>query len=68
MKIFAERLKELRKEKNLTQNEFAKILHIKQQSYARYELNTSEPSYEMLVKIANFFEVSTDYLLGKSDF
>ncbi len=68
MKIFSERLRELRKEKNLTQNEFAKILHIKQQSYLRYELNTSEPSYEMLVQIANFFEVSTDYLLGREDY
>ncbi len=68
MTIFAQRLKELRKEKKLSQAEFANILHIKQQSYARYELDTSEPSYEMLVQIANFFEVSTDFLLGLKDY
>ena len=68
MKIFAERLKELRKEKNLTQTDLANILKIKQQSYARYEADTSEPSYEMLVEIAKFFDVSTDYLLGINEF
>ena len=68
MKIFANKLKELRKEKNMSQQQMAEYLNIKQQSYARYELDTSEPSYEMLVIIAKFFEVSTDYLLGLSDF
>ncbi len=64
MIIFAKRLKELRKEKNISQQHLAEILQIRQQSYARYEANTSEPSYEMLVRIAQFFDVSTDYLLG----
>ena len=68
MKIFAERLKELRKEKNLTQTDLADVLKIKQQSYARYEADTSEPSYEMLVEIAKFFDVSTDYLLGIKEY
>lgn len=68
MKIFAERLKELRKEKNLSQQQMAEILFIKQQSYARYEKNTSEPSYEMLVTIAKYFKVSIDYLLGVTDY
>lgn len=68
MKIFAERLKELRKENNLSQRQMAEILFIKQQSYIRYEKNTSEPSYEMLIVIAKYFKVSTDYLLGLSDY
>ena len=68
MKIFAQRLKDLRKEKGLSQQQFAEYLNIKQQSYARYEADTSEPSYDMLVEIAKFFEVSTDYLLGLEDF
>ena len=68
MKIFAERLKELRKEKNLTQTDLASILKIKQQSYARYEADTSEPSYGMLVEISKFFDVSTDYLLGIKEY
>ena len=68
MEIFAKRLRELRKEKGYSQNDMANLLKIKQQSYARYELNTSEPSYAMLVEISNFFDVSCDYLLGKSDY
>lgn len=68
MEIFANRLKEARKEKGLTQKELATILQIRQQSYARYEANTAEPSYDMLVEIADFFELSADYLLGRADF
>ena len=67
MKIFSIRLKELRKEKNLSQQKMAEMLNIKQQSYIRYEQDTSEPCYEMLVIIAKFFNVSTDYLLGLED-
>lgn len=68
MKVFAKRLKELRKENLLSQNQVAKTLGITQQSYARYEADTSEPSFEMLVEIANLFEVSCDYLLGKTEY
>ena len=68
MKVFAKRLKELRKENSLSQNQVAKTLGITQQSYARYEADTSEPSFEMLVEIANLFEVSCDYLLGKTEY
>ncbi len=46
----------------------AETLKIRQQSYARYEAGTAEPSYEMLVLIAKFFEVSADFLLGMSDY
>lgn len=67
MEIFAKRLKELRKEHKLTQQQLANALNIKQQSYLRYELNTSEPSYDMLVKIADMFDVSTDFLLGRKE-
>ncbi len=67
MEIFAKRLKELRKEHKFTQQQLANILNIKQQSYLRYELNTSEPSYDMLVKIADMFDVSTDFLLGRKE-
>ncbi|MBR4927099.1 MAG: helix-turn-helix transcriptional regulator [Alphaproteobacteria bacterium] len=71
LKLSAEefnKVKELRKEKGLTQAEIAKILNIKQQSYLRYEQNTAEPSFEILVSIARFYGVSTDYLLGLSDY
>ncbi len=44
------------------------MLNIKQQSYSRYEYGTGEPNLETLVKLAKFFEVSTDYLLGLVDY
>ena len=64
MGIFAERLKELRTQQKLSQRDMAEKLHIKQQSYSRYELATGEPSLATLREIAIFFDVSTDYLLG----
>jgi len=64
---FAKRIKELRTEKGLTQTDVANFLNIKQQSYARYENDTAEPSLEMVVKLAAFFNVTCDYLLGVSD-
>ena len=67
MEIFAKRLKELRTQQKLSQKEMAEKLHIKQQSYSRYELATGEPSLATLREIATFFNVSTDYLVGLSD-
>ncbi len=68
MKIFSERLKELRKSANLTQQQMAEKLNIKQQSYARYEYGTGEPNLDTVVKLTEIFDVSSDYLLGISDY
>lgn len=65
MKVFQERLLEQRKLNNLTQQQVAKHLEISQPSYIRYEQGTAEPSYDNLVKIADLFDVSVDYLLGR---
>ena len=67
MKIFQERLIEQRKLFGYTQREVAKFLGMTQPSYIRYENGKSEPSLENLVKLANIFDVSTDYLLGRTD-
>lgn len=67
MKIFRQRLLEQRKMNGYTQRQMAEMLGIKQPSYIRYENGTSEPSLEMLVKIADLFDVSADYLLGKKE-
>ena len=67
MKIFQERLVELRKERHFSQREMAKFLNISQPSYIRYENGKAEPSLENLSKIARIFDVSTDYLVGLSD-
>ena len=67
MKVFAERLTELRKQYKYTQRQMADILGISQPSYIRYENDTSEPTQENRVKLADAFDVSVDYLLGRSD-
>lgn len=65
--MFAERLKELRKEAHLTQIELAKRLGIGQSSYADWERGKKNPTQENLIKIAQFFNVPLDYLVGNSD-
>lgn len=64
---FAERLKELRKQAHLTQVELAKLLEIGQSSYADWERGKKKPTQENLVKIAQIFNVSIDYLVGNSE-
>lgn len=61
-----ERLKSLRKEKNLTLEELAQDLGMTKQVLSRYERGEREADYKTLVKIADFFTVSIDYLLGHS--
>lgn len=68
MEIFAQRLRELREEKQITQKSLAEILGLSSRStIANYEQNDREPDYETLIKIAKYFEVSLDYLLGQTD-
>lgn len=62
-----ERLIELRKQQNLTQQDMARILGISRQAYSNYELGNREADYATLKKIANYFDVTVDYLLGESD-
>ena len=68
MNIFARRLKELRIENNFTQTDVATRLGIRQQSYVRYENGSGEPSLGTLVAIAKLYNVTTDYLLGLTDY
>lgn len=60
-----ERLKILRKEKKVTQGEIAKFLGIARTTYANYEQGTRQVDNKTLNKLADFFNVSTDYLLGR---
>ncbi len=68
MKIFQERLLELRALNKLTQRQVAEHLNIAQPSYIRYENGTAEPSLESLVKLADLFDCSIDYLLGRKEY
>ena len=64
MKIFAQRLKSLRKEIGLSQEALAKKLNLDKSTIAKYETEKISPSIEMLIIFAKFFKVSTNYLLG----
>ena len=67
MNIFSERLKELRKEKSMTLKEVATHLNMPLSSYANYEQGVREPSLSMLKKLCDFYDVSSDYLIGRTD-
>ncbi|MBQ9144944.1 MAG: helix-turn-helix transcriptional regulator [Clostridia bacterium] len=62
------RLKECRKALKLTQAEVAQVLGVAQPVYLRFEKGIYECSYEQLVKLANLFDVTIDFLLGRSGF
>lgn len=66
--MISQRLKQLRTENNLTQTNLADILGIAKTTLAAYEQEKSEPSNETLLKIARYFNVSTDFLLGNSNY
>ena len=67
MKIFAERLKLLRKEKHQTQAEIAEFLGITSRTYQYYESAAHDPDIFRLIKLADYFDVTLDYLLGRSE-
>lgn len=61
------RIKQLRTNQNLTQVELARSLSVTKQAVSNWENDNIQPSIEMLIKIADFFGVSTDYLLGRDN-
>ena len=67
MEILAKRMREVRKEQNVTQEVAAKELGIAWLSYQRYEANEREPRAPFIAAFAEHFKVSADYLLGLTD-
>lgn len=65
--ILSQRLRECRKAKGLSQMQVATYCDITEKAYQNYELMTREPRIEILVRIAYLFEVSLDYLAGRTD-
>ena len=61
------RLKELRKKRKISQLKLALDLNMNQNTVSRYENIEREADYKTLIKIADYFDVSLDYLLGRSD-
>lgn len=67
MSVFSERLVLLRKEKSLSQEDVAREFGVVVRAYQRYEYGQREPQLSTLVKMADFYEVSLDYLAGRSE-
>lgn len=67
LNIFHERLKYLRKNNNITQKTISNYLGIHINSYQKYEQGTREPNFDTLLNIADYFNVSIDYLFARTD-
>lgn len=65
--MFAERLKSLRLETNTPQFELANLLSVSVRAYQYYESGKRQPTIENLIALADYFNVSLDYLCGRSD-
>ncbi|MBB6636787.1 helix-turn-helix domain-containing protein [Cohnella thailandensis] len=59
-----ERLRELRLKRNISQEEVARHIGITRSAYSHYEINNRQPIYETLIKLAAYFDVSLDYIIG----
>jgi len=67
MRKFAERLKELREDKELSKLALSKILQVADINIGRWERGEQEITSDNLIKIADYFDVTVDYLLGRTD-
>ena len=67
MMQFAERLRALREDHDLTQTELAKVVKVTQRNISFYETGKNEPDIKTIIALAQFFHVTTDYLLGVSN-
>lgn len=67
MPVLSENLIKLRTSENILQKDIAAALKISLRAYQRYEYGEREPSVTVLVAIADFFDVSIDYLVGRTD-
>jgi len=65
--MISSRISEIRQQKGLTQADIAKYLKVTQQTYSSYETGKRQMNYETLCMLADYYEVSTDYLLGRHD-
>ncbi len=66
-KVFQERLRLTRNEKGVSQKQVADGVNITEVGYQNYEVGRRKPNFDVLVSLADFFNVSLDYLVGRSD-
>ena len=62
-----QRLRDLRNDKDMNQTEIAEILGMSQTGYSKYETGENDIPTEVLIKLADFYETSTDYILGRTN-
>lgn len=67
MKSYVERIRELREDHDLRQQDIANLLQTTQQVYSRYEKGTNEIPVRHLITLGRFYKVSVDYILGETD-
>lgn len=65
--MYGERMKLLRKERKVPQQQLADLMGVKIRGYQYYEHETTEPTISALIALADFYDVSIDYLVGRSD-
>ena len=66
-KVFQERLRLTRNEKGVSQKQVADGVNITEVGYQNYEVGRRKPNFDVLISLADFFNVSLDYLVGRSD-
>lgn len=62
-----QRIQDLRIDSDLSQKQISEILHISQRSYSHYETGSRNIPVEMLIRLANYYDISVDYLVGRTD-
>lgn len=62
-----QRIQDLRIDSDLSQKKIGEILHISQRSYSHYETGSRNIPIEMLIRLANYYDISVDYLVGRTD-
>lgn len=67
MENFSERLKQLRKSRNITQKELAQELNVTERNYQFWEAGKTKPQLDAIIAICNALDCSADYLLGRTD-
>mgnify|MGYP000107559114 FL=1 len=62
-----QRIQDLRTDSDMSQKQLSEILHISQRSYSHYETGSRNIPVEMLIRLANYYDISVDYLVGRTD-
>ncbi|HRL46028.1 MAG TPA: helix-turn-helix transcriptional regulator [Blautia wexlerae] len=62
-----QRIQDLRTDADMSQKQLCEILHISQRSYSHYETGSRNIPVEMLIRLANYYDISVDYLVGRTD-